>query len=80
MSNPFKKGDKVICIKQPSYGQFQCKVGVKATVEDVSGPIIYTVEEICTDYNNRDGVCYRSEYFKLYNPSISFKKIHHSTS
>lgn len=80
MSNPFKKGDKVVCIKQPPEIQYQCKVGVKVTVKFIGGSIIYTVEEICHEYTNKQGACYQSEYFKLYNPTISFKKIHHSTS
>lgn len=80
MDNPFKKGDKVICIKQPPTGHYQCEVGAKATVRDTLGTIIRTVEEICPDYTNSQDARYQSEYFKLCASAISFKKIHHSTS
>ena len=75
MINPFKVGDKVICIKAPPKGHYQCKVKAKATVRRVNDQVIYTEPDICIDYPNDDFSCYQHFSFKLDNKKLSFKAI-----
>ena len=68
-------GDKVICIKKPPGGCFQCKVGAKATVDRIRGATLWTKEELCPDYSNGEGACYDPHCFALQRKKISFKTL-----
>ncbi len=51
--NPFKVGDKVICIKTPQRNHYQCAIGVKATIKEIDNSIIYVEENICTSTSSK---------------------------
>jgi len=76
MKNPFKPGDKVICISKPQTGHYQCEVGVKAIVKGINlGNNIITEEDICTSNPGDPWACYGHRHFKLQKKSISFKTL-----
>ena len=75
MANPFKPGDKVICIKKPIEGSYQCDVGAIATVSYIIDNFIHTEEDICTSTEWCNEVCYRTYNFKLAQRKISLKHV-----
>lgn len=72
--NPFKVGDKIICIGLPPRGHYQCALHSKATVSKVNGGSIITEEDICTSASTQ-GACYNYKHFKLDRPVFSFKEV-----
>ena len=77
MTSPFKVGDKVICIKKPPPGCYQCKIGAIATVKSIAYDSISTIEDICiapTGFVSLSA-SYHYNLFKLLPKTISFKKL-----
>lgn len=77
MRNPFKPGDRVVCIERPRPYTYGCAVGAKATVSRVGGTLIYTKEDICNDWGvpTPAHACYHYSFFALAKSTISFKQL-----
>ena len=77
--NPFKVGDKVICIAQPPSGHYQCNIGATGIVSKIWDNILQTENNICSDQNfSHNDACYQFQYFKLQKKTMSFKALKES--
>lgn len=72
----YKKGDKVICIKRPPCGHYQCEVGEVFTVKGLAGGIMYPTAPAKGKAYSEDWCAYANLFEKY--PDYVTKEIYNS--